>query len=209
MKKSLNKAHSNSRGSLFQYKEKQRCKRTHWVLTYHHPLRNSFNTIRELWASVEKQSKQYNNFPAPPMVAFKRPNSVRNLLVRAEMSKPSTTIGKSHSCGHNHCKCCRHMQHSSPVKSPENSTTYVVLLITRVQILFTFLSVQFVASNTLTSLSSPSTNTWMGTEVILQKSHFFLWASTSDCLTTVSRISTEWKSSSLNTTKFRICAHHL
>ena len=29
MKKSLNKAHSNSRGSLFQYKEKQRCKRTH------------------------------------------------------------------------------------------------------------------------------------------------------------------------------------
>ena len=113
MKKSLNKAHSNSRGSLFQYKEKQRCKRTHWVLTYHHPLRNSFNTIRELWASVEKQSKQYNNFPAPPMVAFKQPNSVRNLLVRAEMSKPSTTIGKSHSCGHNHCKCCRHMEHSS------------------------------------------------------------------------------------------------
>ena len=26
-----------------------------------------------------------------------------------EMSKPSTTIGKSHSCGHKHCKCCRHM----------------------------------------------------------------------------------------------------
>ena len=34
----------------------------------------------------------------------------------------------------------------------------------------------------------------------LTKSHFFLWASTSNCLTTVSRILTEWKSSSLNRT---------
>jgi hypothetical protein len=40
----------------------------------------------------------------------------------------------------------------------------------------------------------------MDTEVTLQKRHFFLWASTTDSLTTVSRISTEWKSSSLNRT---------
>jgi hypothetical protein len=30
------------------------------------------------------------------MVAFKQSNNLRNLLVRAEMSKPNTTIGKSH-----------------------------------------------------------------------------------------------------------------
>jgi hypothetical protein len=40
----------------------------------------------------------------------------------------------------------------------------------------------------------------MYTGVTLQKRHFFLWASTPDCLTTDSRISTEWKSSSLNRT---------
>jgi hypothetical protein len=44
------------------------------------------------------------------------------------------------------------------------------------------------------------TNVWMDTGVTLQKRHFFLWASSPDCLTTVSRISTEWKSSSLNRT---------
>ena len=86
------------------------------------------------------------------------------------------------------------------VRSPENSTKYFVLLIARVQILFTFLSVPFVASNTLASLSSPSTNVWMDTGVTLQKSHFFMWTSTSDCLTTISRILTKWKSSSLNRT---------
>jgi hypothetical protein len=97
-------------------------------------------------------------------------------------------------------------RHRIPVRSPENSTKYFVLLIARVQILFTFLCVPFVASNTLASISSPSTNAWMDTGVTLQKSHFFLWASTSDCLTTVSRILTnwksltEWKSSSLNRT---------
>ena len=124
------------------------------------------------------------------MVAFKQPNSLRNLLVRAEISKPNTTIGKSHSCGDKRCKCCRYMQHCILVRAPENSTKYVVLLIARVQILYTFLSVPFVASNTLASLSSPSTNVWMD--------DFCLWANTSDCLTTVSRILTESKSSSLN-----------
>ena len=55
-------------------------------------------------------------------------------------------------------------------------------------------------TNTLTSLRSPSTNPLMDTGMTLQNSHFYLWASTSDCLTTVSRISTEWKSSTLNRT---------
>jgi hypothetical protein len=122
--------------------------------------------------------------------------------MRAEISKPNTTICQSHTCGDKRCKCCRHMQHSSSYtnKVAGKSTTYVVLLIARVQILFTFLGVPCVVSNTLASLSSPSTNVWMDTGVTLQKSHFFLWASTSDCLTTVSMISTEWKSSSFNRT---------
>ena len=44
-------------------------------------------------------------------------------------------------------------RHRIPVRSPENSTKYFALLIARVQMLFTFLSVPFVASNTLESLS--------------------------------------------------------
>ena len=49
-------------------------------------------------------------------------------------------------------------RHRILVRSPENSTTYFIVLIARVQILFTLVSVQFVTSNTLASLSSPSTN---------------------------------------------------
>jgi hypothetical protein len=56
-------------------------------------------------------------------------------------------------------------RHRILVRSPENSTTYCVLLIARVQILYTFLSVPLVASNTLASLSSPSTNVCVDTGV--------------------------------------------
>jgi hypothetical protein len=55
IQKNFNKANNISRSSLLQYKEKQKCKRTHCVLTFHHSLRNSFNTIREHCASVEKK----------------------------------------------------------------------------------------------------------------------------------------------------------
>jgi hypothetical protein len=55
IKKSFNTAHNISRSSLLQYKEKQKCKRTPCVLTYHPCLRNSFNTIREHGKSVEKK----------------------------------------------------------------------------------------------------------------------------------------------------------
>ena len=65
---------------------------------------------------------------------------------------------------------------------------FVVLLIARVQILFIVWSVQCVASNTLASLSSPSTNACMDTLVTQQTSNFFVCDSTSDSLTTISKI---------------------
>ena len=90
IKKSLSKAHNISRSSLLQYKEKQKCKRTPCVLTYHSCLRKSFNTIREHWTSVEKKSKQHKILHEPPIVTFKQPNSLRSMMVRVATSKPST-----------------------------------------------------------------------------------------------------------------------
>jgi hypothetical protein len=51
---------------------------------------------------------------------------LRNLLVRAEISKPNTNISKSHSCGDKRCKCCRHMQHSSSYTGKVTGTQYKI-----------------------------------------------------------------------------------
>jgi hypothetical protein len=137
-KKSFSKVNNIFRSSLLQYKEKQKCNRTPCVLTYHPCLRNSFNTIRRHLTSVEKTSKLSKVFSEPPMFAFKQPNSLGNLLVRAEMSTPNTTIGKSHSCGDKRCKCCKHMQHSSSYSSETVSQTGMVCEDTRCSITFLF-----------------------------------------------------------------------
>jgi hypothetical protein len=40
-------------------------------------------------------------------------NNIYTMLMRAEISKPNTTICKSRTSGDKRCKFCRHMQHSS------------------------------------------------------------------------------------------------
>ena len=95
------------------------------------------------------------------------------------------------------------MQHSSSYTSKVTGKQYKIFCTVSCKsanVIYILECVPFVTSNALASSSSPSTNAWMDTEVTLQKRHFFLWASTPDCLTTLSRISTEWKSSSLNRT---------
>jgi hypothetical protein len=136
------------------------------------------------------------------MVAFKQPNSLRNMLVRAEISKPNTTIGKSHSCGNKRCKCCRHMQHSSSYTSKVTGKQYNICCTVNCKsanIIYilecSVCGLQYVGES-----KQPFHKRLNGHRSDLTKSHFFLWASTSDCLTTVSRILTEWKSSSLNRT---------
>ncbi|XP_063448139.1 uncharacterized protein LOC134727687 [Mytilus trossulus] len=61
----------------------------------------SFGVIREHWKSVEKNSKLSKIFPEPPMIAFRQPSSLRNLLVRAEVSDNRSTPGECRSCGEN------------------------------------------------------------------------------------------------------------
>lgn len=126
IKEGFQKIHNIPRSSLLQYKAKKKCKRTPCVLTYHPCLKNSHNTIREHWASVERNSTLSKVFPEPPMIAFRQPDSLRSLLVRAEISKPNLTPGESRSCGDKRCKCCNQMHHSSSFTSTVTGKRYKI-----------------------------------------------------------------------------------
>ena len=99
-------------------------------------------------------------FPEPPIVAFKQPNSLRSLCLHAEISKPNTTIGKSLSCGDKRCKCCRHIQHSSSYTSKVTGKQYKIFGTVNCKSanIIYILECSSVASTTLASLGSPSTN---------------------------------------------------
>jgi hypothetical protein len=51
-------------------------------------------------------------FPEPPVVAFRRPNRIEDTLVRAAVSRPSSTVGQYKPCGDKRCKCCLQLQHA-------------------------------------------------------------------------------------------------
>ena len=51
-------------------------------------------------------------FPEPPVVAFRRPKSIKDTLVRAAVSRRSSTVGQCKPCGDKRCKCCLQLQHN-------------------------------------------------------------------------------------------------
>jgi hypothetical protein len=51
-------------------------------------------------------------FPEPPVVAFRRPKRIKDTLVSAAVSRPSSTVGQCKSCGDKRCKCCLQLQHA-------------------------------------------------------------------------------------------------
>jgi hypothetical protein len=42
-------------------------------------------------------------FPEPPVVAFRQPKSIKDTLIRAAVSRPSSTVGQCKPCGDKRC----------------------------------------------------------------------------------------------------------
>lgn len=124
IRNSFNRAEKISRNELLQYKEKNKQSRVPCVLSFHPSLKNVSNIIREHWKVVENNTKLSKMFPNPPVMAFRKPNSLKNLLVRAEISHPVTTTGECRSCGDKRCKTCKQLQHTPTFTSKTTGRTY-------------------------------------------------------------------------------------
>jgi hypothetical protein len=63
------------------------------VLTYHPSLDKISGIVRHHWKEIEKSETLAKLFPEPAIVAFRRPKSMKNTVVRAVVSRPSSTVG--------------------------------------------------------------------------------------------------------------------
>ena len=77
----------------FSYKEKKINKRVPLLLTYHPSLEKISGIVRHHWKEMEKSETLTKLFPKPPVVAFRRPKSIKDTLVRAAVCRPSSTVG--------------------------------------------------------------------------------------------------------------------
>jgi hypothetical protein len=53
----------------------------------------------KVWKEIEKSETLAKLFPEPPIVAFRRPKIIKDALVRAAVSRPSSTVGQCKPCG--------------------------------------------------------------------------------------------------------------
>ena len=65
-------------------------------------------------------------FPEPPVVAFRRPKSIKNTLVWAAVSRPSSTVGQCKPCGDKRCKCYLQLQHTQVFHSKTTGKEYKI-----------------------------------------------------------------------------------
>ena len=89
----FSKASEIDRNDLLEYKEKKITKRVPLVITYHPSLEKISGIVRHHWKEMEKCETLTKLFPKSPVVAFWRPKRIKDTLVRAAVSRPSSTIG--------------------------------------------------------------------------------------------------------------------
>ena len=94
------------RDALLQYKEKNNKSRIPFVVTYHPDLKNLSSIIRKNWNLIENDPTLKKLFPTPPVMAYRRPKNIKDILVRATVNKTPSVPGGYQPCGRRNCMCC-------------------------------------------------------------------------------------------------------
>jgi hypothetical protein len=112
--------------NYLEHKEKKINKRVPLVLTYHTSLEKNSGIVRHHWKEIEKSETLAKLFPEPPVVAFQRPKSIKDTLVRAAISRSSSTVGQCKPCGDKRYKCCLQLQHTQVFYSKTTGKEYKI-----------------------------------------------------------------------------------
>jgi hypothetical protein len=122
----FSKASEINRNNLLEYKEKKINKRVPLVLTCHPSLEKISGIVHHHWKEIEKSETLAKLFLEPPIVAFRQPKSIKDTLVRAAVSRPSSTVSQCKPCGDKRCKCCLQLQHTQVFHSKTTGKEYKI-----------------------------------------------------------------------------------
>jgi hypothetical protein len=97
-----------------QYKKKEQNLRVPFVLTFHPRLRQLGTALRKHFHLLQMNDRLKKAFQEPPMLAFRRQQNLRDVLVHTEskgedMVQDKNKVSKCHAP---RCKCCQHVTES-------------------------------------------------------------------------------------------------
>ena len=108
------KARSHKREDLLSYRPKEESTDTTipFVMTYHPELPKVKEIVNRHWSIIDSSERLRKVFPKKPVMAYRRPKSLRDLLVKARLPQDpmdNTLPGESKPCGGRACSCCKVM----------------------------------------------------------------------------------------------------
>jgi hypothetical protein len=129
-----------------------------FVITYHPVLSNLSNIVREHWTAIQKHPELCKIFK---VLAFRKPKSLKDILVRADISPRSAYNGQCQKCNSRRCMTCKNIQCTQKFSSTHTGekSSYTAMPTARQKMLSTSWNVQFVAFNTSEKLNNNLVNT--------------------------------------------------
>ena len=123
----IDKARQRSRDALLSYRPKSAEVGTilPFVLTYHPDLPKVRDIVDKNWSIIESSDELKDIYQSKPVMAFRRPKSLRDFLVRARLkpnSDDDNQTGECRPCGRKRCQCCKMITTAGTVKSSSGAT---------------------------------------------------------------------------------------
>ena len=98
------------REEALTYRKKEAQNRVPCVLTYHPRLKAMGKVLHKHFKLLQSNERLKKAFPEAPMVAFKRLQNLRDVLVHTGVRERREGVKR---CGDKRCKCCDHLQENT------------------------------------------------------------------------------------------------
>ena len=93
-----------------------------FVLTYHPDLPKVRDIVDKNWSIIESSNELKDIYQSKPVMAFRRPKSLPDFLVRARLkpnSDDDNLNGECRPCGRKRCQCCKMITSAGTVRHCE------------------------------------------------------------------------------------------
>ena len=97
-----------------------------FVITYHSALSNLSNIVREHSTTIQKHPELCKIFKKPPFLAFRKPKSLKDILVRADISPRSDYNGQCQTCDSRRYMTCKNIQCTQKFSSTDTGEEFII-----------------------------------------------------------------------------------
>ena len=122
--KQVQKAINIPRSEALQHQEKKDCSRIPFVITYNPALSSIATTIHKYLPILHASSRCKEAIPEPPMVAFRRPTNIKDMVVRSTIKTSMATTSNTGFKPCQSCAACNHQHSSGKIHHAVPATTF-------------------------------------------------------------------------------------